>query len=228
MDNLYTHPSVSSGQAIIPGILEKDWTEIEKKINIIRTFSDRIHVDFVDGKLFPNLTFLDPAPFAKYAGELYLEAHLMVEEPINYLERFSIAGFKKFIGHIEKMSSQEEFVAKGELLGEVGLALDLPTPIESIKIPLDDLDFVLLMTIHAGFSGQEFVQSSLAKIKDLRSKTLQQVQGKLPIEVDGGINDQTLVVCKEAGANIFVSTSYISSSEKPSDQYEKLQKILQS
>lgn len=214
MDNLYTHQ-------VIPGILEKQWPEIEKKINIVRTFSDRIHIDFVDGKLFPNLTFLDPAPFAKYAGELYLEAHLMVEEPINYLERFSIAGFKKFIGHIEKMSSQEEFVAKGELLGEVGLALDLPTPIESIKIPLDDLDFVLLMSIHAGFSGQEFVQSSLAKIKDLRSKTT------IPIEVDGGINDQTLVWARGVGANIFVSTSYISGSENPSDQYRKLQKLLQ-
>src|SRR5258708_4313674 len=214
MDNLYTHQ-------IIPGILEKGWVEIEKKVELIKTFSKKIHIDVIDGKFAPNQTFLDPAPFLKYANELYLEAHLMVEEPISYLDSFAKAGFRKFIGHIEKMTSQEEFVAKGELLGEVGLGLDLDTPVESITSSFEDLDSVLLMAVKTGESGQTFDPKIFEKIKNLRSKTF------IPIEVDGGINDQNIVWCKDAGANIFFSTNYITGSEKPLDQYEKLQKLLQ-
>lgn len=213
MDNLYTHQ-------IMPGILEKNWQDIEKKIEIIKTFSNKIHIDIIDGKFVQNTTFTDPIPFSKYSKEIYFEAHLMVEEPINYLDSFAKAGFKKFVGHIEKMSSQKDFVAKAELLGEVGLALDLETPIEEIKVPFEDLDLILLMSVHAGASSQSFEQSSLQKIKDLRSKT------EIPIEIDGGINDQTLVLCKDAGANIFVSTSFITGSTNPHEQYSKLQSLL--
>lgn len=207
-------------RTVIPGVLEKEWAEIERKINIIRTFSNRIHIDFIDGKLFSNFTFLDPAPFSKFSRELYLEAHLMVEEPISYLTDFSKAGFKKIIGHIEKMGSQEEFVAQGELLGEIGLALDLDTSIEKITVPFEDLDFILLMTIHAGFSGQNFEQSSLEKIKTLKGRTI------TPIEVDGGINEQTMPFCLHAGASFFVSTSYITDSENPLEQYKKLKSLV--
>ncbi len=210
MDNLYTHQ-------IIPGILEKDWSEIEKKIEIIKIFSKKIHIDIIDGKFAQNLTFLDPTPFSKF-NDIYFEAHLMVEEPINYLDSFAKAGFKKFIGHVEKMASQEEFVAKGELFGEVSLGLDLPSSLDLITASFEDLDSILLMDVKAGFSSQTFNQSLIEKIKALRSKTF------IPIEVDGGINDQTIVQCKEAGANIFVATSFIS--EDPQN-YFKLQKLLQ-
>src|SRR5258708_4273448 len=211
MDNLYTHQ-------IIPGILEKEWAEIEKKVELVKAFSKKFHIDVIDGKFAPNQTFLDPTPFLKYANELYLEAHLMVEEPVSYLDSFAKAGFRKFIGHVEKMTSQEEFVAKGELLGEVGLGLDLDTPVENITSSFEDLDSVLLMAVKAGESGQTFDPKVLEKIKNLRSKTF------IPIEVDGGINDQTIVGCKDAGANIFVSTSYISQDLR---NYSKLQKLLQ-
>ena len=79
MDNLYTHQ-------IIPGILEIDWVEIEKKIETIKTFSNKIHIDLIDGKFAHNLTFFDPTLFAKYSNEIYFEVHLMVEELINYLQ----------------------------------------------------------------------------------------------------------------------------------------------
>lgn len=216
---------------IIPGILEKDWTEIERKIEITRSFFPRsgipprgtkeIHIDFVDGKFANNLTLLDPSSFSKYTNELYFEAHLMVEEPLSYLKPLATAGFKRFLGHVEKMSDQEEFVAQGEILGEVGLALDLDTPIDGIKVPFEDLDCILLMSIHAGFSGQDFEQSSLEKIKTLRS--LQQVQGKqLPIEVDGGVSDQNIIDIKNAGANRFVATHFLFNSNNPAEQLSKL------
>ncbi len=220
MDSLYTHH-------IVPGILEKDWLEIEKKVEIIKTFSNKIHIDVIDGKFTNNQTFLDPAPFSKYTNPLsgsgqalFLEAHLMVEEPINYLDSFAKAGFRKFIGHVEKMASQEEFVAKGELMGEVSLALDLPSSLDLITASFEDLDSILLMDVKAGFSSQTLDQSLLEKIKTLRSKTF------IPIEVDGGINDQTLPLCKDAGANIFVSTSFISDSNNPQEQYQKLTSLI--
>ncbi|MBI2622555.1 MAG: hypothetical protein HYW64_00450 [Candidatus Levybacteria bacterium] len=117
---------------IIPGILEKDWSEIERKIELVRPFAKTIHIDILDRKFAPNTTFLDPLPFAKYtlpsSGQAFpssgqapfFELHMMVEEPIQYLKPFADAGFKRFLGHIEKMSDQAEFVAQGQLLGEVG------------------------------------------------------------------------------------------------------------
>ena len=212
MNNPYTHQ-------IIPGVLEKDWGEIEKKIEIIKNFSDKIHVDFIDSSFSSTQTFLDPGPFSVFK-DFFLEAHLQVSEPINYLDKLSKAGFKKFVGNIEHMSSQEEFVAEAELLGEVGLGLNLKTPISDIKLSFEDIDSILLLCISSNESGLEFDQSSVQKIKDLRSKTF------IPTEVDGGINDQTIVQCKEAGANIFVSTSYISLSNNPNEAFVKLQSLL--
>lgn len=212
MDNLYTHQ-------IIPGVLEKSWEEIEKKIDVIKTFSDKIHIDFIDSSFSQNQTFLDPSPFLKYK-DLFLEAHLQVSKPINYLDKLSKSGFKKFIGNVEKMDSQDEFIAEGELLGEVALGLNLKTPITDIKVPFEDIDSILLLCIPSNESGLGFDSSSLQKIKELRLKTF------IPIEVDGGINDQTLVQCKNAGASAFVSTSFISDSPNLAEQYQKLQSLI--
>lgn len=204
---------------VIPGILEKNWEEIEKKIQLISKFSKKIHVDLIDGKFAENTTFLDPLPFSDYADDIFFEAHLMVEEPLQYLPSLGQAGFKRFLGHIEKMSSQEEFVAQGQLLGEVGLALDLGTSTDLIKVPFEDLDAILLMTIRAGNSGKDFYMASVARIEELRLKT------QIPIEVDGGIDLQTLPMCKKAGANRFVSTSFISTAGNPQEAFASLSKI---
>jgi len=207
---------------IIPGILEKDWEAIAKKIEIVKPFAKAIHIDILDGKLFPNTTFLDPVPFKKYSADIFFELHMMVEEPIQYLKSFADAGFKRFIGHIEQMPNQAEFVAKAKGLGEVGLAVDGPTPLENIKVPFFNLDNVLIMTIKAGFSRQVFSPEHLKK-----AQTLRQAQGQsLAIEIDGGINDQTILLAKAAGANRFVSTSSIFGAPNPEEQFNLLKKIV--
>lgn len=205
---------------IIPGILEKEWSDIEKKIEVVRPFAKAIHVDLLDGKFAPNTTFIDPSPFKKYSSEILFEVHMMVDNPVQYLQSFADAGFKRFIGHVEKMPDQVEFVANAQILGEVGLAIDGKTSVEAIKVPFDDLDCLLVMTINAGFSGQAFRHEHLEKVKSLRSKITNQF---FPIEVDGGINDQTIVQAKEAGVNRFVATSFLFASENPQTQYQKLQ-----
>lgn len=188
---------------VIPAILEKDWEEIEKKIEICRNFTRNIHIDFIDGKFVNETTFLNLEPFKKYSGLFNLEAHLMVEEPAKYLDNLSNAGFKTFLGHVEKMSDQVEFVAKGESLGEVGLCLDLPTPITDIKVLLEDLDRILLMAVPMGKSGQDFDKAVFDKIKSLREKT------NIKIEIDGGVNDKNILELKESGANIFCANSFL-------------------
>ncbi len=188
---------------IIPGILEKDWTEIEAKLDKIKSFSDTVHIDVIDGKFSPNLTFIDPQPFSKYANEIFMEVHLMTLDPLKFLDTFASAGFKRFLGHVEQMPDIAEFVARGQMLGEVGLAFDIDTKLESIEINYDDLDVILLLAAKAGESGQALNPEIFEKIKNLRSKTL------IPIEVDCGINDQTVSQLKDVGAQRFVSTSYL-------------------
>ena len=205
---------------IIPGILEKNWEDTEAKIKLLSPFAEALHVDVIDGKFANNLTFLDPAPFAKYKDQFLLEVHLMVEEPINYLKPFADAGFKRFLGHVEKMSNQEEFVAQGQLLGEIGLALDGPTGIDAIKVPYDDLDVVhFYVSEKVGFAGPPMIPQRLERVKALREKT------DIPIEVDGGVKDTTLKLARDAGATRFVATSFISNAEDPRKAYELLKKL---
>ena len=207
---------------IIPGILEKDWSSIERKIEFVKPFVNTIHIDILDGKFAPNKTFLDPKPFAKYSRDIFFEVHMMVADPIQYLKPFASAGFRRFLGHVEKMSDQVEFVAQGQLLGEVGIVIDGPTSVEALEVSLDDIDAILLMTIQAGFSGQSFMPEHLEKVKALR-----QSSHTLPIEVDGGITDETIIYAKNAGATRFVTTSFLFGGENPQTQYQKLQGCLQ-
>lgn len=205
---------------IIPGILENNWQNIEEKIEKIKTFSNTIHIDLIDGKFSTNTTFLDPSPFTKYSTELFFEVHLMTENPLFYLDSFAKAGFKRFIGHIEKMPDISEFVAKGQLLGEVGIAIDLNTNIENINIPFDDLDFILVMGVVAGASGQSFNKEVFKKIKILKEKTT------IPIEVDGGVNSENILELKNTGVSRFVTTSFIFNSPNPKNTYQSLLSLI--
>lgn len=202
---------------IIPGILEKEWDKIEEKINIIQKFANVAHIDIIDGQFVDNKTFLNPTPFAKYSDSLFLEVHLMVDEPIRYIEPFAKVGFRRFIGHIEKMSDQSVFIERAKQFGEAGLAIDGPTPLKNITAPLDSVDCFLIYTSErVGYSGPPFLHERVDKIKELRNQT------NAPIEVDGGINENTILNAKDAGATRFAATSYIFSSPSPEEQYRKL------
>lgn len=204
---------------IIPAILEKNWEEIEKKLEICREFATNVHIDFIDGLFADNTSFFDFEPFKKYSEYFHLEAHLMVEDPTQYLDDLSSCGFKTFIGHVEKMRDQVEFVAKGEALGYVGLALDLDSSISRIQVPLDDLDKILLMTVKAGKSGQQFNEFVDNKIKKLKSRYLG------VIEVDGGISEKTLPIARDSGASSFCVTSHLFT-ENPVKNYRELENLL--
>jgi len=201
---------------VIPGILEKDWEEIERKLEIIKPISRKVHIDFLDGKFSPEVSFLDPGPFAKYKDDFFMEAHLMVEDPAKYVKPLSDAGFNRFLGHIEKMKDLDEFIAEGQIHGEVGIAVDIDATIESLKVPYDDLDCILLMGVKAGKSGQVFLPQTLEKIKKLVQRT------ETPIEIDGGMDQDTIISVKKEGASRFIVTSFIFQNQDPMQAYEKL------
>ncbi len=206
---------------VIPGVLEKNWGAIESKLEQIKKFTNTVHVDIIDGKFVDNKTFLDPTPFKKYSADLFLEVHMMVIDPIEFIEPFAAAGFRRFLGHLEHMTSQKEFVTEAKKYGEAGLALDGPTHIKAIKVPFETLDTILIYTSkHVGFSGPALMDDRLDKIRHLRKLT------NLPIEVDGGINTKSIDRAKAAGAIRFVATSAIWDSENPAEKYKNLTDLL--
>lgn len=205
---------------VIPGVLEKEWSEIEKMLESAKTFTDTVHVDIIDGQFVGNTTFLDPEPFKKYSSDLFLELHMMVVNPITLIEPYAKAGFKRFLGHVEHMPNQQDFLNIAKQYGEAGLALDGPTNLEAIDVPFESLDSILIYTSdRVGFSGPKLLPERFEKIKELKQKT------NIPVEVDGGINDTTIFLAKEAGATHFVSTSFIWN-ENPMENFNKLNQIL--
>lgn len=201
---------------IIPGILEKDWEAIEKKMDLILPFAKSVHIDLLDGKFAPNTSFSDPTPFIKYKGKLILEVHMMVKEPIDYLDSWAAGGFTRFIGQVEQMTSQEEFVSKAQTLGEVGLAVDSETKPDAITVSYNDLDFLFVMTVKAGFSNQSFIEKNLEKVAYFRERT------SIPVEIDGGVNDLNVSAAVRKGATRFVSTGFLFGSPDPKSRFDSL------
>lgn len=201
---------------VVPGILEKDFEEVRKKVNLVYPFVDTIQIDLEDGKFVPIKTFLDPGLFRELTSKksfdfaqddkpVAFELHMMVSEPGEIVKDWVEAGFKRVIGHIEGILQPMDFLTKVKAMGvQVGLAVDYNARVSMLENYLEFMDFALVMTVRAGFSGQEFMAETLDKVKWLRER-----RPNMDIEVDGGINVETAKMAKEAGANIFVSTSYI-------------------
>lgn len=206
---------------IVPGILESNFEEIKKKVGLVAPYVDTIQIDLCDGKLVPNKNFSDPEPFSKITKDKIFELHMMVSEPGEVADEWIKVGFKRIVGHIEGITEPTEFLTDLRKKGAmVGLGVDVDTRVSTIRDYLDFLDFVLVMTVRAGFSGQEFNPQMLDKIKWLREK-----RPNLDIEIDGGVNLETVKAAREAGANIFVSTGFVFGSGDVKENIEKLKHV---
>lgn len=191
---------------VIPGILEKEWAPIEEKLRLVSGLVEWAQVDVADNTLVPNETFVEFAKLDKLGqfDQLNFEAHLMVANPEKYIKPLVDAGFKRLIFHVE-CNDPRVFLEQAKYENvEVGIAIDAGTPIETVEPFLEEADMVLVMTIEAGFSGQEFMSETVEKIK-----TIHENFPDLPIEVDGGINDKTAKFARDAGATRLVSTSFL-------------------
>ncbi len=190
---------------IIPSILTNDLREVEEKLARAEGIVPKVQIDVIDGQFVPNKTF-DPDLLENYETDLNLDFHLMTKEPVLWVEKAGRAQAERIIGQIEKMTNQVEFVGKVQELGlSVGLAVDLATPISSLDPTiLMDLDVVLLMSVPAGFSGQEFDPRVHGKIKEL-VKLRKKDNSPFKICVDGGITEEIAVeLAKEEVDEIIV------------------------
>lgn len=206
----------STTPEVIPGILEDEFSDIEKKISLVEPYVSWVQIDVLDGTLFNNSCFHEPSAFRNLDTPLLMEAHLMVQNPVRYVEGLYAGGVNRFIAHIEGFpinGEQKENVYDfinicHQFNAEIGLAVDLPTDIESIFPYLESIDQVLVMTIHTGKSGQAFEKDALKKIEAVREKA-----PFTHIEVDGGINPETAKLAVAAGATRLAATSSIFKSD---------------
>ena len=192
---------------VIPGILEKEWPPIEEKLRLVSPLVEWVQVDIADNTLVPNETLLQFDEFGKFAQldkSLSLEAHLMVANPEKYIKALADNGFTRLIAHVEAQDLRVFLEQATHEDVEVGIAIDGATELEQAEPFLEEVDVVLIMTIEAGFSGQPFMPETAEKIRAIRQNF-----PDLPIEVDGGINDQTAKIVKDAGATRLVSTSFL-------------------
>ena len=193
---------------IAPSILSADFSNLALELKKVeRAGADLIHVDIMDGHFVPNIT-IGPVvvKYIRKATKLPLDVHLMIENPAKYIGAFVNSGSDMITVHIETVSIKElAAIAKGlKNRGvKLGISLNPATPLVKIKKALSLVDFVLVMSVNPGFGGQAFIPSALTKIKQLRAIF------KKDIAVDGGINNITGRLVREAGANILAAGSYI-------------------
>lgn len=208
--------------SIIPAILDQNIDEVGRKINLVKDQTDLIHIDIIDGIFADNLTIgVSDLGQLELPDKLKFDYHLMVEYPEEMLGECHAHQGVRVLAQIEKMHSQSEFVQTCQELQMLpGLALDLYTPVASIQVDLANLDGILLMSVKAGFSGQEFHPEIADKIKDLRNRGY---QGH--IVMDGGMRPETIKHCKEAGADQFGVTSYLWKSQDPQQTFRDLNQL---
>lgn len=196
---------------IAPSILAADFGKLVEEVkDVEKAGADLIHVDVMDGHFVPNISFGSIAMDAiRPHTSVPLDVHLMIENPDQYIEQFAKAGAAYITVHVEACRHLHRTIQLIRSYGvKPGVVLNPHTPIDTIKHVLEDIDMVLLMTVNPGFGGQKFIHSVVPKIQEL-SDLIKAKNLDVAIEIDGGVNAETIVPCAQAGATVFVAGSAI-------------------
>ena len=212
---------------IAPSILSSDFSILAQQIRLTEMGgADWIHCDVMDGHFVPNIT-IGPVivKAVRKSTKLPIDVHLMIENPDNYLEDFAKAGANYISVHVEEVVHLNRSINRIKELGcKVGVVINPATPVNSIIDVVEYIDLLLIMTVNPGFGGQKFISNSFRRIEEavnLRSK----FNANFLIEIDGGVNRETIVPAKKAGADVFVAGSTIFHSENITAATTELKKL---
>lgn len=196
---------------IAPSILSADYANFEAELKKLEaTGAEYAHIDIMDGHFVPNISFgAGVVASMRPHSKLVFDCHLMVSNPEHHIEEFARAGADIISIHAEATPHIHGALQKIRAAGvKPSVVINPGTPVEAVKNVLNLVDQVLVMTVNPGFGGQAFLPETMDKIREL--VVLREVnQLNFDIEVDGGIDDKTIGIAKEAGANVFVAGSYI-------------------
>ena len=220
-----TSKNIKAGKVMIaPSILSADFGYIaEEIVKVEKAGADLIHLDVMDGHFVPNITFGPGLVKAvRKATKLPLDVHLMIENPERYIMEFAKAGADIITVHYETCNHLHRTINSIKELGiKAGVSLNPHTPPFLIDEILSEIDLILIMSVNPGFGGQSFITKSITKIKAVRNM-IDESKYECLIEVDGGVNDITGQLCREAGVDILVAGSYIFGSDNYGEAIQSL------
>ncbi len=201
---------------IAPSMLSADFLHLEKDVELVNNYADIFHLDIMDGVFVPNISYGFPVveAIAEIARKP-MDVHLMIVQPEKYVERFAKAGAAMISFHL---NAAEDPAAVLKLIREngvkAGLVINPDLPVESLFPYLKDADFILLMSVFAGFGGQKFIEATYERVRTLKTE-LERQGLEIPIEVDGGVSASNAAALVEAGAEILVAGSAVFKAEDP-------------